>query len=110
RRRLAQGLARSGAPVEVFVFGTRWTRVTRELRVRDPDAALARVAGKVVDWSGGMRIGASLQELNRRWVRRTVRSGAVVLIVSDGWDGDDPARLAREMAVPRPSFRRLVWP
>src|SRR2546426_3264936 len=54
---------------DLFVFGTRLTRITRELRVRDPDAALERVAGKVVDWSGGTRIGASLHELNRRWVR-----------------------------------------
>src|SRR6266550_4056661 len=107
--RFAHALARSGAPVEVFVFGTRLTRITRELRVRDPDAALQRVAGKVVDWSGGTRIGASLHELNRRWVRRTVRSGAVVIIVSDGWERDDPARLAREMAVLRRSCRRLIW-
>jgi len=107
--RFAHALARSGAPVEVFVFGTRLTRVTRELRVRDPDAALARVAGKVVDWSGGTRIGASLHELNRRWVRRTIRSSAVVIIVSDGWERDDPAQLAREMATLRRSCRRLIW-
>ena len=107
--RFAHALGRSGAPVEVFVFGTRLTRITRELRVRDADAALERVAGKVVDWSGGTRIGASLHELNRRWVRRTVRSGAVVIIVSDGWERDDPSRLAREMAVLRRSCRRLIW-
>jgi hypothetical protein len=107
--RFAHALARSGAPVEVFVFGTRLTRITRELRVRDPDAALERVAGKVVDWSGGTRIGASLRELNRRWVRRSIRSSAVVIIVSDGWERDDPARLAREMATLRRSCRRLIW-
>jgi len=107
--RFAHALARSGAPVEVFVFGTRLTRITRELRVRDPDAALECVAGKVVDWSGGTRIGASLHELNRRWVRRTIRSGAVVIIVSDGWERDDPAQLAREMATLRRSCRRLIW-
>ena len=107
--RFAHALARSGAPVEVFVFGTRLTRITRELRVRDPDAALQGVAGKVVDWSGGTRIGASLRELNRRWVRRTIRSGAVVIIVSDGWERDDPAQLAREMATLRRSCRRLIW-
>jgi uncharacterized protein with von Willebrand factor type A (vWA) domain len=107
--RFAHALARSGAPVEVFVFGTRLTRITRELRVRDPDAALECVAGKVADWSGGTRIGASLHELNRRWVRRTIRSGAVVLIVSDGWERDDPAQLAREMATLRRSCRRLIW-
>ena len=107
--RFAHALAGSGAPVEVFVFGTRLTRITRELRVRDPDAALERVAGKVVDWSGGTRIGASLHELNRRWVRRTIRSSAVVIIVSDGWERDDPAQLAREMATLRRSCRRLIW-
>jgi uncharacterized protein with von Willebrand factor type A (vWA) domain len=107
--RFAHALARSGAPVEVFVFGTRLTRITRELRLRDPDAALARVADKVADWSGGTRIGASLHELNRRWVRRTIRSGAVVLIVSDGWERDDPAQLGREMATLRRSCHRLVW-
>ena len=109
--RFAHALARSGggAPVEVFVFGTRLTRITRELRVRDPDAALARVAGKVVDWSGGTRIGASLRELNRRWVRRTIRSSAIVIIVSDGWERDDPALLAREMATLERSCHRLIW-
>jgi len=107
--RFAHALQRAGAPLEVFVFGTRLTRITRELRVRDPDTALKRVAGKVVDWSGGTRIGASLRELNRRWVRRTIRSGAIVLLVSDGWERDDPALLAREMATLQRSCHRLVW-
>jgi uncharacterized protein with von Willebrand factor type A (vWA) domain len=107
--RFAHALARSGAPVEVFVFGTRLTRITRELRLRDPDVALQRVASKVVDWSGGTRIGASLHELNRRWVRRTIRSSAVVIVVSDGWERDDPARLGREMATLRRSCHRLIW-
>jgi uncharacterized protein with von Willebrand factor type A (vWA) domain len=107
--RFAHALQRSGARVEVFVFGTRLTRITRQLRVRSPDEALRRVAGKVVDWSGGTRIGESLRELNRRWVRRTVRSGAVVLLVSDGWERGDPALLAREMATLRRSCHRLLW-
>ena len=107
--RFAHALARSGAPVEVFVFGTRLTRITRELRVRDPDAALERVTGKVVDWSGGTRIGACLRELNRRWVRRSIRSSAIVIMVSDGWEGDDPALLAREMATLGRSCHRLIW-
>src|SRR5213594_227317 len=107
--RFAHALAGSGAPVEVVVFGTRLTRITRELRVRDPDAALDRVAGKVVDWSGGTRIGASLHELNRRWVRRSIRSSAVVIIVSDGWEREAPARLGREMATLRRSCHRLIW-
>ncbi|HEU4588466.1 MAG TPA: VWA domain-containing protein [Gemmatimonadales bacterium] len=107
--RFAHALQRSGAPVEVFVFGTRLTRITRQLRVRSPDVALRRVAEKVVDWSGGTRIGESLHTLNRLWVRRTIRSGAVVLIVSDGWERGDPAQLAREMATLRRSCHRLLW-
>ncbi len=107
--RFAHALELSGAPLEVFVFGTRLTRITRELRVRSPDAALHRVADKVVDWSGGTRIGESLHTLNRRWVRRTIRSGAVVLLVSDGWERGDPAVLAREMATLRRSCHRLLW-
>jgi uncharacterized protein with von Willebrand factor type A (vWA) domain len=107
--RFAHTLQRSGAPLEVFVFGTRLTRITRQLRIRSPDAALRRVAEKVVDWSGGTRIGESLHQLNRRWVRRTVRSSAVVLLVSDGWERGDPALLAREMATLRRSCHRLLW-
>jgi uncharacterized protein len=107
--RFAYALQRSGAPLEVFVFGTRLTRITRQLRLRSPDAALRRVAEKVVDWSGGTRIGESLRQLNRRWVRRTVRSGAVVLLVSDGWERGDPALLAREMATLQRSCHRLIW-
>lgn len=107
--RFAHALTRSGAPVEVFVFGTRLTRITRELRRRDPDQALRRVSEKVVDWSGGTRIGASLHQLNRQWARRTIRSGAVVLLVSDGWERDDPGRLGREMASLRRSCHRLIW-
>ena len=107
--RFAHALQRSGAPLEVFVFGTRLTRITRQLRTRSPDAALRSVAQKVVDWSGGTRIGESLHELNRRWVRRTVRSGAIVLLVSDGWERGDPALLARAMATLRRSCHRLLW-
>lgn len=107
--RFAHALGRSGAPLEVFVFGTRLTRITRQLRVRSADEALRRVAGTVVDWSGGTRIGASLAELNRRWVRRTVRSGAVVLLVSDGWERGEPEELAREMAKLRRACHRLLW-
>jgi uncharacterized protein with von Willebrand factor type A (vWA) domain len=107
--RFAHALQRSGAPLEVFVFGTRLTRITRQLRTRSPDAALRRVAEKVVDWSGGTRIGESLHELNRRWVRRTIRSGAIVLLVSDGWERGDPTLLAREMGTLRRSCHRLLW-
>jgi uncharacterized protein with von Willebrand factor type A (vWA) domain len=107
--RFAHALQRSGAPVEVFVFGTRLTRITRELRTRSPDAAIRQVADRVVDWNGGTKIGESLRTLNRRWVRRTIRSAAVVLIVSDGWERGDPELLAREMATLRRACHRLVW-
>ncbi len=107
--RFAHTLARSGAPVEVFVFGTRLTRITRQLRIRSAEEALRRVAHGVVDWSGGTRIGASLRHLNRTWVRRTIRSGAIVLLVSDGWERDDPAVLGEEMARLRRSCHRLIW-
>lgn len=107
--RFAHALQRSGAPVEVFAFGTRLTRITRQLRQRSANAALRQVADKVVDWNGGTRIGESLRELNRRWVQRTIRSGAVVLVVSDGWERGDPGLLAREMATLRRSCHRLLW-
>jgi len=107
--RFAHALARAGAPLEVFVFGTRLTRITRQLRIRSADEALRRVADSVVDWSGGTRIGDCLRQLNRVWVRRTVRSGAVVLLVSDGWERGDPAVLGEEMARLRRACHRLVW-
>jgi uncharacterized protein with von Willebrand factor type A (vWA) domain len=107
--RFAHALKLSSAPLEVFVFGTRLTRITRQLGSRNPDSALRRVADRVVDWSGGTRIGESLRELNRRWVRRTVRSGAIVLLVSDGWERGDPALLAREVATLQRSCHRLLW-
>ena len=107
--RFAHALGRAGARTESFVFGTRMTRITRQLRHRDVDAALARVAASVVDWSGGTRIGQALRELNVRWARRTIRSGAVVIVVSDGWERGDPAVLAEEMARLQRSCWRLIW-
>jgi uncharacterized protein with von Willebrand factor type A (vWA) domain len=94
--------------VEAFAFGTRLTRVTHELRARDPDRALRRASEAVVDWSGGTRIGAALAELNRAHGRRLGR-GAVVVIVSDGWDRGDPEELAAEMARLRRCAHRVVW-
>jgi uncharacterized protein len=96
------------ARVEAFVFGTRLTRVTRELEGRDPDRALARAAERVADWSGGTRIGVALAELNREHGRRIGR-GAVVVILSDGWDRGDPELLAAEMARLRRTAHRLLW-
>jgi uncharacterized protein with von Willebrand factor type A (vWA) domain len=94
--------------VEAFAFGTRLTRLTRELDVRDPDRALARAAEAVEDWSGGTRIGHAMAVLNREHGRRIGR-GAVVVILSDGWDRGDPQQLADEMARLRRSAHRVVW-
>jgi uncharacterized protein with von Willebrand factor type A (vWA) domain len=94
--------------VEAFAFGTRLTRLTRELDVRDPDRALARVADAVEDWSGGTRIGHAISVLNREHGRRLGR-GAVVVILSDGWDRGEPELLAEEMARLRRSAHRVVW-
>ncbi len=94
--------------VEAFAFGTRLTRVTNELGGLDHDRALARAAAAVADFSGGTRIGAALAELNRAHGRRVGR-GAVVVILSDGWDRGDPELLDAEMARLRRSAHRLVW-
>jgi uncharacterized protein with von Willebrand factor type A (vWA) domain len=98
-------------PVEAFVFGTRLTRLTRDLAAaggRDPDLALRRAADRVSDWSGGTRIGAALGELNREHGRRIGR-GAVVVVLSDGWDRGDPDLLGAEMARLRRTAHRLLW-
>lgn len=94
--------------VEAFAFGTRLTRITNELSGRDPDHALQRATEAVADFAGGTRIGAALAELNRVHGRRVGR-GAVVIILSDGWDRGDPEQLADEMARLRRSAHRLVW-
>jgi uncharacterized protein with von Willebrand factor type A (vWA) domain len=94
--------------VEAFAFGTRLTRVTRELRGRDPDLALDRAAAAVVDLGGGTRIGDALGALNRVHGRRLGR-GAIVVVLSDGWDRGDPLVLGAEMARLRRTAHRLVW-
>jgi hypothetical protein len=94
--------------VEAFVFGTRLTRLTDELRGRDPDRALRRAAASVTDWSGGTRIGDALATLNREHGRRLGR-GSIVIVLSDGWDRGDPDELAAEMARLRRSAHRVVW-
>ena len=94
--------------VEAFAFGTRLTRITRELRGRDADPALARAAAAANDWSGGTRIGEALATLNREHGRRVGR-GAVVVVLSDGWDRGDPEQLAVEMARLSRTAHRLVW-
>ena len=94
---------------EVFLFGTRLTRITRTLRRRDPDAAMAAVASQVYDWSGGTRIGEALRTFNQRWARRVLGHGAIVMIISDGWDRGDPELLAAEMERLRRASYRLLW-
>ena len=94
--------------VEAFAFGTRLTRITGELRGRDPDAALERAAKVVTDWSGGTRIGESLATLNREHGRRVGR-GAIAVILSDGWDRGEPEQLAAEMERLARCAHRVVW-
>jgi hypothetical protein len=101
--------SRRAGQVEVFTVGTRLTRVTRELARRDPEAALASVAEAVNDWSGGTRIGASIQQFNDRWGVRGLARGAIVIICSDGWDRGDPELVGSEMARLSRVARRIVW-
>jgi uncharacterized protein len=95
--------------VHSFLFGTRLTNVTRQLRNRDIDLSLARIGTLVQDWAGGTRIGACLKEFNRVWSRRVLGQGAVVLIISDGLDRDAGLGLAAEMERLHKSCRRLIW-
>jgi hypothetical protein len=95
--------------LEVFVFSTHLTRVTMELRHRRLDRAMAAASRTVTAWSGGTRIGESLCEFHRRWTRRVLHGGPVVLLVSDGWDRGDPVVLRDQMARLRRSCHRLIW-
>jgi uncharacterized protein len=95
--------------VSVFVFGTRLTNITRQLRHRDVDVAMAKVAEAIKDWSGGTRIGGSLREFNWRWGRRVLGQNACVLLVSDGLDREAGEGLAEEMERLAKSSRYLVW-
>ena len=103
---LAEGLEQ---PVEAFVFSTRLTRITHQLRGRDIDQALHEVARVVSDWAGGTRIGEALKTFNFEWGRRVLGRGAIVLLISDGWDRGDPALLQREIGRLQRSCYRLVW-
>lgn len=95
--------------VHTFVFGTRLTNLTRQMRHRDPDAALADCSVAVRDWSGGTRIGDALAEFNLTWSRRVLGQGAVVLLITDGLERDDVAGLSEEMERLHKSCRRLIW-
>lgn len=99
----------AGGPIEVFCFGTRLTRITRELRGRQPDQALTKAAAAVLDWDGGTRIGESLATFSRSYGRRGIARGAVVVICSDGLERGDPEVLARELARLARLAHRIVW-
>ncbi|GIZ50099.1 vWA domain-containing protein [Noviherbaspirillum aridicola] len=102
-------LSSHGTRMHAFLFGTRLSNVTRALRDRDVDTALARVSRQVSDWAGGTRIGACLHEFNRCWARRLLGQGATVLLITDGLDSDDARGLAAGMERLHLSCRRLVW-
>ncbi len=95
--------------VEAFVFGTRLTRITRQLKRRDVDDAVRDVSKTVEDWSGGTRIGDALHFFNHRWAKRVLGRGAVVLVISDGWDRGDASVLQVEMDRLQHSCHRLIW-
>ena len=105
----AHALARDRTRVFSFVFGTRLTNITRQLRDRDVDAAIERSSAEVADWSGGTRIGQCLDAFNRAWSRRVCGQGAVVLLISDGLDRDAGEGLEPQVERLRKSCRRLVW-
>ncbi len=95
--------------VEAFVFSTRLTRITRQLKERNLDRALREVSHTVPDWSGGTRIGEALRTFNFEWGRRVLGSGALTLVISDGWDCGDIGVLREEIARLQRSSRRLIW-
>jgi uncharacterized protein with von Willebrand factor type A (vWA) domain len=101
--------AAGGTKAEVFTFATRLTRLTRLLGRTSPALALERAGRAAPDWSGGTRIGATLKEFNDRYGARGVARGAVVLVISDGWDTGDPAQLGREMSRLSRLAYRIVW-
>ena len=95
--------------VSTFLFGTRLSNITRQLRHRDPEAAFEMVAASVPDWSGGTRIGEALAAFNRHWARRVLSQGAVVLLVTDGLDREGARGLAENMERLHKSCARLIW-
>jgi uncharacterized protein with von Willebrand factor type A (vWA) domain len=105
----AHALSRRRRDVEAFLFATRLTRVTHELRAAKPDAAMAAVSRAVQDWSGGTRIGDALRVFHQRWRRRTLHSRSIVILISDGWDRGEPRVLRDEIARLHRSCHRLIW-
>jgi uncharacterized protein with von Willebrand factor type A (vWA) domain len=95
--------------VHIFLFGTRLTNVTRQLRARDPEVAFQMISHAVPDWSGGTRIGEALERFNKLWARRVLGQGAIVLLITDGLDRDGAVGLADNMDRLHRSSRRLIW-
>jgi hypothetical protein len=107
---IAGGLGAGGfGQTEAFLFATRLTRITRNLKYRSIDQAIDEVSKAVPDWAGGTRIGDAVKTFNYQWLRRVLKGQAVVLIISDGWDRGDPQLLARETSRLQRSCHRLVW-
>lgn len=107
--RFAHAAARGRQRTEVFSIGTRLTRLTRELSHRDADTAMAAVASTIPDWSGGTRLGAQLKLFLDRWGQRGMARGAIVVVMSDGWERDDPQLLGQQMARLHRLAHRVVW-
>ena len=105
----AHGLAHRGGRLEVFLFATGLTRVTRQMRLRRLEHAVDAVSGAVPDWSGGTRIGPALRQFHQRWARRVLHQAPVVLLISDGWDRGDPQVLREQVARLQRSCHRLIW-
>ena len=103
------GLTRRYLKVHTFTFGTRLTNITRALKHRDPDLALARADAQVHDWKGGTRIASCLDDFNRHWARRVLGANAAVLLVTDGLERDDDGRLGQVAARLHRSAHELVW-
>jgi uncharacterized protein with von Willebrand factor type A (vWA) domain len=105
----AHGLAHRRGRLEVFLFSTGLTRVTRQLRLRRLRDAVDAVSDVVPDWSGGTRIGPALRQFHQRWARRVLHQAPVVLLISDGWDRGDPDVLRGQVARLQRSCHRLIW-
>ena len=95
--------------VEVFALGTRLTRLSRQLHTHDPDEALAAVSRAVPDWSGGTRLGDGIRRFNDEWGVRGLARGAMVVVLSDGWDRGDPAALGEQMGRLHRVAHRVIW-
>jgi uncharacterized protein with von Willebrand factor type A (vWA) domain len=107
--RFVQAAVAGRQKVEAFAIGTRLTRVTRELGSRDPDKALRLASGRVKDWSGGTRLGECLREFNDQWGVRGMARGAIVVVLSDGWDRGEPETLAEQMRRLNRVSHRTIW-